>query len=355
MQLFYIANIRLPTEKAHGMQIMKMCEAFARAGVVVELVVPARSNEPFEGIDSFQYYGVERNFVIRRLKVIDPIWLMRLPQGVYIKAQALFFIISLFFSGVIPRCGNDRAGDVVLYTRDEYLLPVLLRCGRKVVWEAHTLPAHPRKYINAWIKCAKIVCISRGLKEDLVVHGIPSEKILLAHDGVDIERFYTSDKSDKTDKSDARRKLGLPQDTKIVLYTGHLYEWKGAGVLLEAARSYQSQDLLFVFVGGTEYDVEQFRACAKKLKVTNVLIVGHRPPTEIPLWLKVADVLVIPNSARSPHSAIYTSPMKVFEYMASGVPIVASDVSALREVATGIPSLDELTREALKLLRGTIA
>ena len=50
------------------------------------------------------------------------------------------------------------------------------------------------------------------------------------------------------------------------------------------------------------------------------------------MYLRAADVLVLPNSAKKEVSKTYTSPMKLFEYMASSVPIVASDLQSLREV-----------------------
>ncbi|MEK9147905.1 MAG: glycosyltransferase family 4 protein, partial [Patescibacteria group bacterium] len=73
-----------------------------------------------------------------------------------------------------------------------------------------------------------------------------------------------------------------------------------------------------------------------KFKIQNskfkIRFVGHRPWAEIPLWLKAADVLVLPNTGRMRVSQYYTSPMKLFEYMASGRPIVASDIPSIREI-----------------------
>ena len=64
MKIYYIANARMPTEKAHGIQIIYMCKAFADAGMDVELVIPRRLN-PIKD-DPFDYYGVKRNFRIIR-------------------------------------------------------------------------------------------------------------------------------------------------------------------------------------------------------------------------------------------------------------------------------------------------
>ena len=73
MKLLYIANIRLPTEKAHGLQIMQNCEAFADAGAEVTLWIARRFNTPeLRGItDVWAHYGVKRNFGLRRLPCID--------------------------------------------------------------------------------------------------------------------------------------------------------------------------------------------------------------------------------------------------------------------------------------------
>ena len=94
----------------------------------------------------------------------------------------------------------------------------------------------------------------------------------------------------------------------------------------------QFPNVLFIFVGGTEEDIKSFKFQVSGFKLDNVLIAGYRPYAEIPYWLKAADILVLPNSAREKISQFYTSPLKLFEYMASGRPIVASDLPSIREV-----------------------
>ena len=140
-------------------------------------------------------------------------------------------------------------------------------------------------------------------------------------------------------KDEARKKLNLSLDKKLVIYTGHLYEWKGAALLLKAARNFQfsisnfqknEEDILFVFVGGTNKDVQSFRKQTKGLN--NILCLGHKPHKDIPIYLKAADVLVLPNGKEEKISELYTSPLKLFEYMAAKRPIIASDLPSIREV-----------------------
>ena len=82
-KLVYIANARIPTEKAHGIQIMKMCEAFSAQVVDVELVLPRRLNRIKE--NPFDYYGVKKNFKITKLPTIDFITLATI---FYIRAKS---------------------------------------------------------------------------------------------------------------------------------------------------------------------------------------------------------------------------------------------------------------------------
>jgi glycosyltransferase involved in cell wall biosynthesis len=115
----------------------------------------------------------------------------------------------------------------------------------------------------------------------------------------------------------------------VALYCGHLYGWKGAQTFADAAMRFTNYQLA-VFVGGTDWDLEDFKE--KNKNNSHILVLGRKPHTEIPLYLKAADVLVLPNSAQYKLSSHYTSPLKLFEYMASGTPIVASDIPSLREV-----------------------
>jgi len=319
MKLIYIANARIPTERAHGIQIMKMCEGFSSQGLKVELVIPGRKNQIKENI--WQYYSQKPSFEIEYLKIID---FMRIS----IPRVSFWLQSRSFLKAVILFLKKEKAD--IIYSRDLVFVKRLSSFHKNVFYEMHSLPRSFNK--NDLEKVKGIITITQGLKDALIKKGISEDKILIAPDGVDLDKFDI-----KITKQEARKKLNLPQDKKIALYTGHLYEWKGATVLLKAAQNFQFsisnfQNILFIFVGGTEKDVSSFKHQVSIIKLNNVLVVGHRPYQEIPYWLKAADVLILPNSAQEPISKYWTSPMKMFEYMASQRPIVTSDLPSIREV-----------------------
>ena len=313
MKIIYLANVRLPTEKAHGIQIMKMCETFANVGLKLELVLPWRFNRIKE--DAFDFYGVKRNFKIKKIFSLDLIFL-NIPK-ICFWIQSLTFFISAFFYLLFKKTD-------IIYSRDYFSLYLLSFSKKNLVCEIHTFPKNFILPKRVFKKAKNIIVITKGLKESLIKKGIDKNKILVAPDGVDIEKFDID-----ISREDARKKLNLPQDKKIALYTGHLYKWKGAQVLAEASK-FLDKDTVIIFVGGTEKDEKRFKE--KNKDIDNILILGYKPYFEIPYYLKAADVLVLPNSGKTEISKGWTSPMKMFEYMASKRPIIASDLPSIKEI-----------------------
>jgi glycosyltransferase involved in cell wall biosynthesis len=326
MKLIYIVNARMPTEKAHGIQIAKTCESLVKAGINLELWLPRRRNPKFAGRDLFEFYSLTCKFPVRKVACLDLIgWLNFFPG-------LAFFLESKTFAWSIARLIKNGAYDgAVFYCRDSYpLLPILKR-GLPYFFEIHDLSPKPRGFLIKLLSASRgIVAITRGLAEDLGKFA-KQENILVAEDGVDLQKFAV-----KLNREQVRLKLGFPADNKIVLYTGHLYAWKGVITLAQAA-GYLPADAWVCFVGGTDRDVSNFKNYVKENRLQRVEIIGQVPYEQVPLYLAAADILVLPNSAKFKISEHYTSPLKLFEYMASHRPIVSSDLPSLREI------LDEST------------
>jgi len=307
-KLYYIANIRLPTEKAHGIQIMEMCRAFALAGKEVELIVPKRGNAL--KVPPFEYYHMEPTFSIKFLSCVDFLswgWLGFWLQQVSFSEHVSWYLLN-------------HGGE--FYTRNPLVALMLKLMNKEVIWEGHQGETNFLIKILISIRL-KMVMITNGLKNLYVSMGADPKKIFVSPDAVRIEEF-----AKKISREEARNKTGLSGE-KIVLYTGHLYDWKGADILAQASKLLP-ESISVNFVGGTDHYLELFREAYGE--VPNIKIWGKKPHQAIPLYLASADILVIPNSGKGNISKLYTSPMKLFEYMASGRPIIASDLPSMREV-----------------------
>lgn len=342
MKMIYLANARIPTEKAHGLQIMKMCEAFKNAGVGIELVVAKRVNNQLEKFEPFSYYGIETKFPIEKLRLIDVVAMGRSFKGLSVIIQNTTFAISAFFY-----CLRKKVD--LIYSRDEFSLFLLCLFKRNLVLELHTFPQSKFfLYKILFKRVKKIVVITNFLKKLLVEKlGIDQDKILVSPDGVDIKRFQIEGSIE-----DARKHQNLPLDRNIILYTGHLFAWKGVYTLVEASKFLSEKELIFI-VGGMEYDRIKLAKFIKDKKLRNISFSkGHVPPVTIPYFLKAADVLVLPNSAKKPISVYYTSPIKMFEYMAARRPIVASELPSIKEILNSNNAVMVRPDDSLALAQG---
>ena len=123
-----------------------------------------------------------------------------------------------------------------------------------------------------------------------------------------------------------------PPGPPVVGYAGHLYRWKGPDTFLQALARLDTVRGLIVGGHPQERDWGRVQALVTELGLDGrVEITGLVPSGEVASRLLGASVLVVPTTAT--RSARYTSPLKLFEYMALGRPIVATDLPSIREVA----------------------
>jgi glycosyltransferase involved in cell wall biosynthesis len=321
MKLIYLFNGRLPTEKAHGLQIAKMCEAFAEAGNQVTLLSSYRLN-PIKK-DIFSFYGLKKNFKYHQVVGLDLSWL----------AEKIFYHIQTLSSALllVLYAQRYRGEGVIFYARDYWTLFFLCVFGAHPVAEIHDYRfSKPKSFL--WFvfnKSRKVIVNSKGTKASLLEHyKFPESKILVAPNGVDLESFRLSETQEQ-----ARNELGLP--TGIVIgYTGRLETAgmdKGVGLLIEAMSLMEHNSSILCIVGGPDSHVKYFKEKTQKLGLAGrVIFTGQVAHALIPKYLRAIDVVVIPLA--SGQHALTTSPLKLFEYLAAGKAIVASDLPGLRDV-----------------------
>ena len=328
MKLLYFADIRFPLERANGIQTMETCHALAGRGHEVALVVRPDTATP--GRDPFDYYGLLRtkNLTIEIAPVSGP--------QIARRAGYLSFAIG-------RAVGSGRAD--AIYTRDLGVAAALLRMPRRLraplVYESHgyspevsealpdLVPTARRpgdaklarlrtREERVWRRAEGYVTITSGLADRLRARFGDRDRLAVIPDG-------TRAPASPPDPM-------LPRPDPVVGYAGHLYPWKGVDVLLESlARLPHARGLI---VGGHEKegDLQRLKSAAAALGITaRVTFTGQVAPSEVSQLLRKADVLALPNPA-SAISTFYTSPLKLFEYMAAGRPIVAADLPAIREV-----------------------
>lgn len=304
MNVCYLAYARFPTEKAHGAQIAKTCEALARAGHAVELVIPGRTTAISE--DAYSYYGIEKNFTLTVARAPD--WVAFGSVG--------FALGMLWFSERAKFLTSFWKADVV-YSRDAFVLLQYLLLGRPLVYEAHTAPTWLTRFVARRVK--HVVVISQALKDAYHAYGVLPERITVAPDAIDPAPFET-----EYDKSEVRASLGIPNKV-VALYVGKIDAAKGATTLAQASEHVDESRQIVLIGSGPGVEV-------LKRDYPKALFLHETPYRELPRVLAAADILVVPNSAGDLDASAYTSPLKVYAYLAAKKPIVASRVPALTTV-----------------------
>jgi len=316
MKLVYVSHGDIPSRWAHSFQAMKMAEALSRQVSAFELLTAGSvRRSPIHDVPLRSWYGLRESFRIVRLPVH---WRVRDP----------FFqaVTSPRFDRAAVAYARWRRPDLV-YSRSLSAGLGCARAGIPTVLEVHgspeaatQQPAFERLALESGRPALLgIVTVTEYLMERYAELGIPAEKLLVWPDAVDPGLF-----EGVASRLEARRRFGLPENEPVAVYCGHFYEEKGVDGLVEAAA--KAPEITFCLVGGTPKDTARLRgvaACAR-----NVRFEGFVPNRLVPTYLSAADLVVLPNSGRFEHARA-ASPLKLFESMASGRPIVATRVPAL--------------------------
>ena len=321
--LVYLSEARIPSRSSNSMQTMRMCAAFAAAGAdvtLLHLVNDGPQPEGYHGGDAGEFYGVPNSFARRTHPLITYDRLQRAGRAARPARAAIL-------GAQVLRLIARRRDPVVLYTRSQLagsLAATLRRAAgarsgvRAIGVEVHDEPPTQAAW-RALERVDAVVVISQALK-DLIASRMPhlADRVHVEHDGVDLERGAPMD------RAAARTALGLPQDRPIVAYAGRVNDAKGAGVLAAAAPRIRRETGADVLLVGKVYE-DHFA------DAPGVSLAGFVPPADVPTYLAAADVLVMPTTEDLAYAA-YTSPLKLFEYMAAERPIVSSSLATVREV-----------------------
>lgn len=315
MRIAAISNSRIPSLTANSIQAMKVCDALVEAGHEVRLIVPAET-ESESWAELSRRYGVSHEFALE-----------------WIRSRRAFR--RLDFVG-FARAAARRHHAELTYTWLPQTAALEAWFGRPVVLEMH---ADVAGRMGAWwlrqvwrSKNSRLLVTTGALRRALErsTHmKFPDEDVQVAPNGVDLERYRSL-----PDPPQARAAAQLP-DGLTIGFTGHFYAGRGIDLLHELARNLPERR--FLWVGGTAEAVDDWRERLGRDGQTNVTLLGFVDNRRLPLYQAACDILVMPYGTSVAASsgqdiAEVINPMKMFEYMAAGRPIITADLPVIREI-----------------------
>ncbi len=311
MKLVYLTDSDIPSRSANALHVMKMCDELTNAGNEVILISLINKGNIEQGIDDiYAFYGVKNQF-----KVIRVPYLTKRFKKVYA------LLIALIAGFIKPD---------IAYGRNFHAVNFAGKLGLKTAYEGHHFFAETAKpstvvSLGKYLKGKNsklMVLTSQSLLDSYLEKFEVQIPTLIVHNGADAVTTVPA-------------KLGLHKvDMLNVGYMGHLYAGKGMEIISELIK--KCPFAFFHIVGGTEKDINQWKEALKAY--SNVHFYGFKPHAETEAYRQEMDVLIAPYLANvtvvGGHvlNAKWMTPIKLFEYMASGKAIVSSSLPVAKEV-----------------------
>lgn len=312
MKIIYVSDSTLPSRAASSIHVMKMCEAFAKQGHEVLLLTPNRKTKDSNTASNiYSFYGVDNCFRIVKLP-----WLN-------VKGRSIIYGIN---SAILSKINFPD----LVYGR--YLMSCYYAAALKipVIFESHQPVLDSGNMYDKFFASLlqsqylkRVIVISNELKKYYQCkYDIKSHILHVAHDAADI-------------KTCASEPVIIDNGTLNVGYIGQLYPGKGMELISQLIM--KAPWALFHIIGGLEKDIEKWR---KELDgYGNVKFHGFIPHGQVNKYINSMDILLAPYQSKvEGHGggdiSKWMSPLKIFEYMAAGKPILCSDLPVLREILT---------------------
>jgi glycosyltransferase involved in cell wall biosynthesis len=335
MKIACISTSRVPADTANSIQLMKAVHGLAQEGHAVHLLLPEHGlasygegspGEGSQGQGSLRentdwsslatQYGLEHAFPIERVPA-NPRWRH-----------------NDFALRAVLRARTLGADLIYTWTIQSAVLGLL--AGMPVVYEFHDLPTG--RFGPAWFRAfqslpgkKRLLPITQALRRqaEQLYGAFPEDQVVIAPNGVD-PVYY----ADLPVQQTARRSLGFPERL-TVLCSGHLYHGRGGSLFLDLAGLFPLAS--FIWVGGRTEDVRRYRASAAERGLENVRYTEFLSQHDLPCHLAAADILLMPYEqsvagSGGGNSADICSPMKMFDYLATGRAILSSDLPVIHEV-----------------------
>jgi glycosyltransferase involved in cell wall biosynthesis len=241
---------------------------------------------------------------------------------------------------------NDMSGALL---RERLRVPLILEFNGSEVWaqrhwgERLRFEALGERVERASLRNADlVVVVSQALVDQAIERGASPERVLFYPNGIDPDTFdpslFTAE-----DRRRARAELGVPEDADLLTFVGTFGTWHGTDVLAAVIRRLIDEDrawlerrrVHFLYVGDGPLAPRVRSILGEGLGRPFVTLAGIRPQADTPRTLAASDILLSPHVPNPDGTPFFGSPTKLFEYMAMGKPIVASDLDQIGWVLKG--------------------
>jgi glycosyltransferase involved in cell wall biosynthesis len=327
MNIFYISSSSFPSRSANAVHVASMCHAFNNLGHSVILFI--RSEEKNA-----------KDFIIKNYKIDSSLTKIIETKPFFKKGSEFFIAMKALIKFFTLK--NSLKKSYAIISRNIFAAFFLsLLHNQKIIYETHIKETGFFRVLIQKILVknnnVKVAVITNALKKIIISnYNLQKNNIDVYPDGA----FDGGGSIDSKIKLIKRKKyfshlVEVKNFDYFAGYFGHLYAGRGIEVIEQLAK--KNHEVLFFVFGGQENDIIKFK---KQNELANLIFAGHLPFKDVQLAMSLMDVLLMPYqksvsvSLESVDTATWMSPMKMFEYMSVGLPIISSDLPVLKEILT---------------------
>jgi glycosyltransferase involved in cell wall biosynthesis len=326
MNVLYLHRTR--GKGVEGVHIQGIADGFRRFGFDVDIVSPY-GTENFDSTTNIRKIG-------RKERIFQ--WISRHSPELLFETMEILFNFQMYRNliGISSRNYNfiyERYAIfnfIGAYFASKKHIPLVLEMNylassplvRRRGLLHRLLATRFERYVTQ--KAERIVVVSSTLRDELIRSGIPEAKILLLPNAANPDVFDPA----KFDKEVAKKALGIPSDSTVIGFVGGFYPWHGVPWMMQSLASVmRDSNNMHVLLVGDGPERGKTETVIREHAIENrVRFLGSVPHKDLHESMAAMDFGVMP------HSNNYGSPMKVFEYMSMGIPVVAPDLPPLRDV-----------------------
>jgi glycosyltransferase involved in cell wall biosynthesis len=328
--VFFTRNILPQPNVASLVQVVHSANAAANLGYPAVLVYLRKGLSAFNPIDWFRPFQPRKpdDKLAKIYNIQDKLKIVDLPMPCPIdlfdsKWTSSSTIVSKYYLPI-----HLRKSTQIVHTRDWNFVKAAIKNGIPAIYEQHhheSKQFEPEIVRNPLFQIA--VTVADTVRDSMIQNGMPPEKVIMLHNG--FNQLFLARQT--AESQNWRQKLLTDGREKLAVYAGGLYPFKGVDMLVEVAEGLPGVE--FAIAGGDSSQVTEYQQLAKSKQVNNIKFLGYLPQNQLASLLQAADVLTHPHCLTE--AATFTSPLKFFDYMASGTPIVATEIPSLLEFKSG--------------------
>ena len=356
-----VVETTFPPVNRGNLRLYRLAKVLVKKGYDVYLISPSellwlRKSLDYQGIKACQYFGLSQYLYSRYRSIV---------RGYHLIASILLIIhLNSKRRFDVLHAWNPLAGLSAVLAGKIIKKPVFVDItdfySDIAQTDSNKLVVYLLKKIEFFVlrNAQKVIVVSKIMKERLVLDGIARNKIEIVEDGVDKEMF-----NPRIDGTKVKKKLGLPDDEPIIIYHGDIKPSDGVDILFNAFKKVliEVPKAKLLILGGGGYYFNNLKKIGRELGIDSSTIytgwVDHR---EVPMYLTASNIGAMPMRATLNHQC-YLS-FKLFEYWASGKPVVTTKLKAISQIVkngyNGLivepESVDELSEALIYLLKHPI-